>query len=100
VVAIGAGFAGLAAADVLAASHSVRVLEARDRVGGRALNHDLGDGKVVEIGGQWVGPQQRHIGELAQRVGVTTHPTYDKGKAVFGLGGRRLTYRRVPRLPL
>ena len=32
------------------------VLEARDRVGGRTLNHPVGDGEVVEVGGQWVGP--------------------------------------------
>ena len=57
VVVVGAGLAGLAAARALTAQGaSVAVLEARDRVGGRTLNHDLGDGKVVEVGGQWIGP--------------------------------------------
>ena len=58
VVVVGAGLAGLAAArSVAAAGHSVAVLEARDRVGGRTLNHSLGNGKVVEIGGEFVGHQ-------------------------------------------
>ena len=41
-VVIGAGFAGLAAATAIRkAGHSVAVLEARDRVGGRVLNHEI-----------------------------------------------------------
>ena len=41
VVVVGAGFAGLAAAkEIRKGGHSVAVLEARDRVGGRVLNAD------------------------------------------------------------
>ena len=32
------------------------MLEALDRVGGRTLNHSIGGGHVVEVGGQWLGP--------------------------------------------
>ncbi|MEA2339980.1 MAG: monoamine oxidase, partial [Solirubrobacteraceae bacterium] len=61
-VVIGAGLAGLTAARTLVkAGRSVLVLEARDRVGGRTLNHDLGSGKVTEVGGQFVGPTQNRI---------------------------------------
>jgi monoamine oxidase len=58
VVIVGAGLAGLTTARALvnAGIDSVLVLEARDRVGGRTLNQDIGDGHVVEAGGQWVGP--------------------------------------------
>ena len=60
VVVVGAGLAGLAAArNLLAADLSVLILEARDRVGGRILNHTLEGGAVVEVGGQWVGCQER-----------------------------------------
>ena len=55
VVVVGAGLAGLTAARLIAKTkRSVVVLEARDRVGGRVLNHDLGGGKVSEAGGTFV----------------------------------------------
>ena len=56
VAIVGAGLAGLTAARDLAISglDSFVVLEARDRVGGRTLNHSIGGGRAVEMGGQWV----------------------------------------------
>ncbi|MBV9607872.1 MAG: flavin monoamine oxidase family protein [Solirubrobacterales bacterium] len=84
VVVVGAGFAGLTAARLVAAAgHSVTVLEARDRVGGRAWNHDLGGGQVSERGATFVGPTQDHILALAQAVGVGTFPTYDTGDDIY-----------------
>ncbi|MGI9644011.1 MAG: FAD-dependent oxidoreductase, partial [Ilumatobacteraceae bacterium] len=59
VVIVGAGAAGLAAARALEeAGRDAVVVEARDRVGGRLVNHEFPDGHVVEIGGQWLGPTQ------------------------------------------
>jgi monoamine oxidase len=55
VCVIGAGFAGLAAADALRRGGAdVTVLEARDRVGGRVHSERLGNGGVVERGGEFV----------------------------------------------
>src|ERR1700676_4243839 len=94
VVVVGAGFAGLAAArDLVAAGRSVAVVEARDRVGGRVRNQPVGDGKVVEVGGQWVGPTQDKVLSLAKDVGVTTFPTYDTGARVLHFGGRPGAYK-------
>lgn len=92
VVIVGAGLAGLTAArDLHRAGVRVHILEARDRVGGRTLNHDLGDGQVVEAGGQFVGPTQNHVLKLAADLGVPLYPAYDEGKAVYvrGSKGRR-----------
>ena len=58
VVVIDAGASGLtAAADLRAAGLDVVVLEARDRVGGRLRTETI-DGAVLELGGQWVSPDQ------------------------------------------
>ncbi|WP_420309174.1 flavin monoamine oxidase family protein [Streptomyces sp. YS-B37] len=89
VVVVGAGLAGLTAARrLVAAGHTVAVLEARDRVGGRTLNHELGDGQVVEAGGQFVGPTQNHVLALAAELGVGTFPAYDEGASVYVHGNR------------
>lgn len=99
VIVVGAGLAGLTAArDLRRAGYGVVVIEARDRVGGRVLSHSLGDGIVAEVGGQFVGPAQRHILGLAAELGVTTHPVFTSGLAVLELGGRRYGYRVVPRV--
>ena len=93
VAVVGAGLAGLVAArDLARAGAGVAVLEARDRVGGRTLNHDIGDGKVVEVGGQWVGPTQHRLLALARELGVDTFPTYDTGENVIEWEGELRRY--------
>jgi monoamine oxidase len=88
VVVVGAGLAGLLAArELLAANVSVLVLEARDRVGGRLLNHTLANGTVVEVGGQWVGPTQDRVLALADELGVGLFPTYTEGEHFLAIDG-------------
>jgi monoamine oxidase len=100
VLVVGAGLAGLTAArDLVAAGRSVLVLEARDRVGGRTVNQEIGDGKIVEMGGQWAGPTQDRVLALAAELEVGTFPTYDKGKKVLHFNGKRGLYSgTIPRL--
>lgn len=88
VAIIGAGLAGLTAARDLqrAGCEAFVVLEARDRVGGRTYNHDLGKGVVSEAGGQWIGPGQTAIFDLARELEVDTFPTYYQGKNVYLAG--------------
>lgn len=89
VVVVGAGISGLVAARRIAeAGYRVRVVEARDRVGGRTLNADLGDGQVAEVGGQFTGPGQDAIQRVAAELGVTTYATHDTGTHLLDLGGR------------
>ncbi len=101
VAIVGAGLAGLAAARSLTACGlSVLILEARDRVGGRTLNHPLGDGSVVEVGGQWVGPNtQLRVNEWVRELGLELFETYDEGYNQFEYRGRLSRYRgAIPRL--
>ncbi|MFC4863056.1 flavin monoamine oxidase family protein [Pseudomonas sp. MAHUQ-62] len=91
VVIIGAGLAGLTAArDLqLAGSQSFLVLEARDRVGGRTLNYEV-NGYVSEVGGQWIGPGQTAVEDLARQLEVGTFPTFYEGRTVVIGGDGRL----------
>lgn len=91
---VGAGLAGLTAARELSRrGHSVAVLEAYDRVGGRTLNHSFSDGTVVEVGGQWIGPTQDRLAALAGELGIGTYPTYDEGENILHRDDRLVRYR-------
>jgi monoamine oxidase len=91
VVVVGAGLAGLTAARELErAGASVCVIEARDRVGGRTLDHPISGGHVVEGGGQYTGPGQDRVLALAKELGIATFPTYQEGKLVLSFSGLRL----------
>jgi monoamine oxidase len=120
VVVVGAGFAGITAARELhARGIDVIVLEARDRVGGRTLNHPIDSTHIVEVGGQWLGPEkdipdrglsdpgdyptddavtgQRRIWHLARKMGVPRYLTYNSGQYVDYRNGSRATYSgRIP----
>jgi monoamine oxidase len=104
VVVVGAGISGLVAARQVARSgRSVLVVEARDRVGGRVLNHRLGSGDVIESGGAFVGPTQDHIIALADELKVPMFDEYVDGKSVYsssGLLGRQEYDGTVPPDPL
>jgi monoamine oxidase len=70
-VVIGAGLAGLVAADELSRSGSiVQVLEARDRVGGRTWSRRLPDGAMIEMGAEFVLPGNDEVAALADELGL------------------------------
>lgn len=92
-VVVGAGPAGLMAARTLAAAgRGVAVLEARDRVGGRTWS-EVVDGAFLEIGGQWVSPDQTELRALLDELGLRTYPRYRHGDAVYlAPDGTRVRY--------
>ncbi|WP_295801220.1 flavin monoamine oxidase family protein [uncultured Microbulbifer sp.] len=99
VVVVGAGIAGLNAARLLANKYSVKVLEARDRVGGRLQNHYFANGDSVDVGGQWVGPGQDRMYRLIETLGAKTWPLYDSGDNLLHLAGKLRRYRgTIPRI--
>ncbi|MDQ0662227.1 putrescine oxidase [Arthrobacter ulcerisalmonis] len=83
VVVVGAGPSGLTAArELKKAGLTVAVLEARDRVGGRTWT-DTVDGAMLEIGGQWVSPDQTVLMDLLQELNLETYPRYREGESMY-----------------
>lgn len=112
VLVLGAGLAGLAAArDLAAGGADVLVLEARPRVGGRVEQVSVDDGRLVQLGGEVVGPvHTAYLGlveELALSLeqsytAVPGHSTYDLYEGVSRGGdfpvraeAERADYERV-----
>jgi len=93
VVVVGAGPSGLTAArELKKAGLTVAVLEARDRVGGRTWT-DTVDGAMLEIGGQWVSPDQTALLELLAELNLETYPRYRDGESIYiGADGAAVRY--------
>lgn len=74
VIIVGAGAAGLATARTLFDhGYNLVILEARDRVGGRAhTNYDLLHGHPLELGGEFIHGQHAPTHELVQSFGYST----------------------------
>ncbi len=96
VVVVGAGIAGLAAANALAnAGVPVVVLEGRDRIGGRLHTADVG-GSPIDLGGSWIhSPLGNPLTAWAEQLGVERRlaDLYD-GNTGVALGAGRLADER------
>lgn len=87
VAVVGAGFAGLRAATLLAAAGvDVVVLEARDRVGGKVESQLDELGAQVDTGGQFLCDDMTHVLELVRSQGkrLVEADTRTPGRTFFG----------------
>lgn len=79
-IVVGAGFAGLSAADALiSAGREVLVLEARGRVGGRVASDRFTDGVRFDTGGQFICEEMREVMALIRRLGFPVLDTPMEG---------------------
>jgi monoamine oxidase len=101
VVVIGAGLAGLSAAqDVIRAGYSCVVLEARDRVGGKTWSQELASGGVVDLGAAWLNDtNQSKVIALAKRFGAELIEQNTSGNCVMQGSEGKITsfpYGQIP----
>ena len=83
-VVVGAGLSGLVCARALTrAGLRVRLLEARERLGGRMHRRPTDAGIPVDVGGQWVGASHHRLLALVEEFGLSRFPTFYGGEGVF-----------------
>eukprot|EP00742_Colponemidia_sp_Colp-10_P001990 GILJ01002125.1.p1 GENE.GILJ01002125.1~~GILJ01002125.1.p1 ORF type:complete len:508 (-),score=65.71 GILJ01002125.1:113-1636(-) len=93
VLVVGGGISGLVAAKTCQeAGLSVRVLEARERVGGRTYTVPIAN-HPFDIGGQWVGPLQEHICGLIDELGLRKFDQFVTGKKIVDFEKKISTYK-------
>ncbi|WP_411347009.1 flavin monoamine oxidase family protein [Paenibacillus sp. WLX2291] len=88
VVILGAGLSGIQAGALLAARQiPFRILEARERIGGRILGQHVPDYPelgVFDVGPTWFWPHSEpYITELAKELGLDTFPQFRTGHMVL-----------------
>lgn len=86
VIILGAGLSGLYAAHLLHRDgFEARVIEARERVGGRILGVDAGDGSHrYDLGPSWIWPAMNpRAASLAEDLGLQLYPQHTAGGSRF-----------------
>jgi len=84
VVVVGAGIAGLSATRQLREKGaSVALLEARDRIGGRAKSEEILKGLTIDLGAQFIGDSQLRISALVDEAGLTRVKPFTIGEGLY-----------------
>ncbi|KAH8699253.1 putative flavin-containing amine oxidase [Talaromyces proteolyticus] len=87
---IGAGVSGLRCADILGQNGAkVTILEARDRIGGRITQAEVG-GNLVDIGANWIHGTEGNPVDQISRISDTTTCEWDGRETVFDSSGKLL----------
>lgn len=87
IVIIGAGLSGLLiAAQLKRAGMHIRILEARDRIGGRIFTHTTSNHTPLEMGATWFGDHHPNLMRLLSSLGLDRFPQHMNAKVHFEPG--------------
>ena len=102
VVIVGAGIAGLAAAQTLVeAGSEVVLIEARDRIGGRIWTSNAWSGIPVDMGASWIhGINNNPIYQIAEQINASTVVTRFGRSQAFDTTGSLLNGEQQQRLQI
>lgn len=100
IIIIGAGMAGIAAArTLLDAGHTVTILEARDRIGGRVFTSTGWPNIPLDLGASWIhGTTGNPLTTLADAANITRLPTHYNNGTTYATNGTKLTDTQVETL--
>lgn len=101
VIIIGAGIAGLSAANQLKDEYNVIVLEAKDRIGGRIMTHHSWGGSF-DMGASWIsGADGNPITELANKYKAHLTPESEDAPSVaYDQDGKKIHHKGVKKFRL
>jgi monoamine oxidase len=74
----------------------VVVMEGRDRVGGRAYSEPVKSGGWVDMGAQWIGPDQDRVLALVEEFGIKHFPSHAEGNGIIIANGKRGRFTMAP----
>ena len=84
IIIIGAGLTGLTLAYLLRASgKNIKIVEARNRLGGRILTKGYRSNQPVEMGATWLGNQHKRLIALLQELGIHTFDQIIGNTAIY-----------------
>jgi len=84
IIILGAGLTGLTIAYLLRKMNiSAKILEARDRIGGRIYTLRNADEAAVEMGATWLGKKHTHLVDLLEELGVDIFPQNFGDTAIY-----------------
>ncbi|PCH06605.1 Amine oxidase [Penicillium occitanis (nom. inval.)] len=87
---IGAGVSGLRCADILAQNGAkVTILEARNRIGGRITQVEVG-GNLVDLGANWIHGTEGNPIDQISRISNTTTCEWDGRETIYDTNGKLL----------
>lgn len=100
IAVIGAGMAGLAAANHLQKlGHNVTVIEGRERIGGRIWTSTQWPNMPLDLGATWIhGTQGNPLTALADRLNAKRFATNSESAITYGVQGQELTTAQTKQL--